>query len=170
MKSSRLFASVVLTALAFALPATAQASGPERSHSSFTYTLADALADYRAFGDNDGDCGGFVLLVSYHVERAVSTWPDRQVRHVHYTGHVYSSADTSRSLIRSGDFKITFWLAPDGAVTGVTRTGVFDYVVIDGHRVNTHVGRDVIDFATGSSTATPRAGAGVRAAVCDALR
>jgi hypothetical protein len=42
--------------------------------------------------------------------RQVAVWPDREVRHVHYTGHAYSSIDTSRSIERSGDFKLTFWL------------------------------------------------------------
>ena len=170
MSRSRLLVSALFAALTLALPSIAQAGGPERSHTSFTYTLADAVADYRAFGDNSGDCGGFVLLVDYHVERDVSRWPDREVRHVHYTGHVHSSVDTSRSLVRNGDFKLTFWLGPDGAPTGLTRTGVFEYVVIDGHRINTHVGRDAMDLATGSGSQTPRAGDAVRAAVCNALR
>lgn len=162
---------VVMAALALVFPATATASatGPERFHASFTYTLADAVADYEAFGDNSGDCGDFVLLVDYTVERDVARWPDREVRHIQYIGNVYSSADTSRSLVRGGNFTLTQWLDSSGAPYALTRTGVFEYVKIDGRRVVTHVGRDELDFATGPISGTPKAGDAVRRAVCEAL-
>jgi hypothetical protein len=170
MSRTRYAAAAALAALAaLALPATASAAGPERSETSFTYTLADAVADYQAFGEHAGDCGDFVLLVDFTVERNVARWPDREVRHIQYIGHVYSSADTSRSLVRGGDFNLTFWLDPSGAPYAVTRTGMFEYVEINGQRVVTHVGRDELDFATGPISATPKAGDEVRQAVCDAL-
>jgi hypothetical protein len=161
---------LALAAMSLAGPAVVSAAGPEFSQASFTYTLADALADYQAYGDNAGDCGDFVLLIDYAVERDVARWPDREVRHVHYTGHFYSSADTSRSIVRAGDFNIEFALDAAGDPTSVTRTGVTEYVIIDGQRVVTHVGRDVLDFATGPISATPKAGSDLRAVVCDALR
>jgi hypothetical protein len=161
---------LALAAISLALPAGVSAAGPEQFHTSFTYTLADALADQQAYGENAGDCGDFVLLIDYAVERDVARWADREVRHVHYTGHFYSSADTSRSIVRNGDFKIEFALDAAGDPTSVTRTGVTEYVVIEGQRVVTHVGRDVLDFATGPISATPRAGGDLRAVVCDALR
>jgi len=159
----------MLFVLGLALPAAATAAGPERFESTFTYTLEDAIADYQAFGDNSGDCGDFVLLVDFTVVRQVSVWPDREVRHVHYTGHAYSSADTSRSIERSGDFNLTLWLDSSGEPTGITRTGVFEYVVIDGRRIVTHVGRDELSFATGPISATPKAGDAVAEAACNAL-
>ena len=162
--------ALIVAAVGLALPASGFAAGPERFSGSFTYTLADALADYAAFGDNAGDCGDFVLLIDYTVQRDVTVWPDREVRHVHYTGNFYSSADTSRSIPRSGDFNISFSLDANGMPTAVTRTGLFEYVTIDGSRVVTHVGRDELDFATGPISATPKAGGDVVQAVCDALR
>ena len=168
--SRRLGFVLSLSVLAFAIPTSASAAGPEHFQTSFTYTLADAIADYQAFGDNAGDCGDFVLLVDFTVERRVTLWPDREVRHVQYLGNVYSSADTTRSLVRGGNFNLTFWLDANGAPTGLTRTGVFEYVVIDGARVVTHVGRDELDFATGPISSTPTAGDEVRQAVCAALR
>ena len=161
---------LAITAMSLALPAVVSAAGPERFHASATYTLDDALADYQAYGDNSGDCGDFVLLVDFVVERDVARWPDREVRHVHFSGHVYNSADTSRWLVRGGDFNIEFALDAAGDPTSITRTGVMDYVIIDGQRVVTHVGHDVLDFATGPISTTPRAGGDVRAVVCDALR
>jgi hypothetical protein len=170
MSRIRLALALAIATIGLALPAPGFAAAPERFSTSFTYTLQDALADYAAFGDNSGDCGDFVLLVDFSVVRDVSIWPDREVRHVHYEGHVYSSADTSRSIERSGDFKLTFALDANGVPTTITRTGVFEYVVIDGRRVVTHVGRDELSFATGPISATPKAGDAVRQAVCDALR
>jgi hypothetical protein len=162
--------ALVVAAVGLALPAAGFAAGPDRFSGSFTYTLADALADSAAFGDNAGDCGDFVLLIDYTVERAVTIWPDREVRHVHYEGNFYSSADTSRSIERSGDFNITFALDATGMPYAVTRTGLFEYVTIDGRRVVTHVGRDALDFATGPISGTPKSGGDVVQAVCDALR
>ena len=170
MSRRRLGMALTLLAVALALPGAASATGPERFETTFTYTLEDAIADYQAFGEHGGDCGDFVLLIDFSVEREVSLWPDREVRHVHYTGHFYSSADTSRSIERSGDFKITLWLDENGAPTGVTRTGVFAYVVIDGQRIVYNVGRDELDFATGPISATPKGGDVLAQAACDALR
>jgi hypothetical protein len=169
MSTARSTTAAALAALALATPAAASATGPEFSEATFTYTLDDAVADYQAFGEHAGDCGEFVLLVDYTVERDVAQWPDREVRHVHYLGHVYSSADTARSLVRGGDFTLTLWLDPDGEPTGITRTGAFEYVEIGGRRVVTHVGRDELDFVAGPISSTPKAGDAVRQAVCEAL-
>jgi hypothetical protein len=167
---SRRLAIALTLALGLALPSAVSAAGPERFETSFTYTLDDAIADYQAFGDNAGDCGDFVLLIDFSVVREVAVWPDREVRHVHYTGHFYSSADTSRSIERSGDFKLTMWLDANGEPTGITRTGVFAYVVIDGQRIVFNVGRDELSFATGPISQTPKAGDAFAGAACDALR
>jgi hypothetical protein len=170
MSRIRMALAIALTVAGLALPSAASAAGPERFGSSFTYTLADAIADYAAFGENAGNCGDFVLLIDYTVEREVAVWPDREVRHVHYSGHFYSSADTSRSIGRGGDFNLTFWLDSSGTPVAVTRTGLFEYAEINGSRVVTHVGREEIDFATGPISITPHAGDAVREAVCNALR
>ena len=168
MRRSLAGATLALVA-SFAISGVSAASGPERFETTFTYTLADAIADYESFGDNGGDCGAFVLLVDFSVERHVAVWADREVRHVHYTGHYYSSIDTTRSIERSGDFVLTLWLDPSGQPTGVTRTGVFEYIVVDGRRITTTVGRDELSFVTGPISATPKAGAQLTQEACDAL-
>jgi hypothetical protein len=167
----RLVRGVLLAMFLLAVvgPSATLANGPTHARVSFTYTLADAIADYHNFGDNAGDCGDFVLLVDFHVERLVTTWPDREIREVQYTGHFYNSTNTSRSIVRGGDFVLTFRLAPDGSPETVTRRGVMEYVIINGRRVVTHAGRDVVSFATGPISSTPKAGGDVRAVVCDAL-
>lgn len=170
MSRIRMALALAVAAVGLAFPASGLAAGPERFSGSFTFTLADAIFEYETFGAHAGDCGDFVLLIDYTVERDVTVWPDREVRHVHYEGNFYSSADTSRSIGRGGDFNITFWLDADGFPYAVTRTGVFEYAVIDGARVVTKVGRDELDFATGPISATPKAGDQVAQAACDALR
>ena len=168
--SRRRFGGVVtLLALALALPGGAAAVGPQHFETTFTWTLQDSIADYEAFGGNEGDCGEFVLLIDYNVVREVTRWPDREVRHVHYTGHFYSSADTSRSIERGGDFNLTLWLDANGEPTGFTRTGVFEYVVIGGRRIVTHVGRDEVSFAMGFLSSTPKAGDSLTEVACAAL-
>jgi hypothetical protein len=164
--------SVLLAAFVLAIvgPSAASAAEPTHSRMSFTYTLADAVADNQAYGDNSGDCGDFVLLVDFTVERLVTTWPDREIREIHYIGNVYNSTDTSRSLVRGGDFVLELRFSADGSPETITRTGVMEYVVIDGRRVVTHAGRDVLSFETGPISATPKAGGDVREVVCDALR
>ena len=170
MSRIRLLA-LALTSLALAFPSASIAAGPERFTTSFTFTLADAIAEYEAFGVHAGDCGDFVLLIDFTVERDVLLFEDREVRHIHYTGHFYSSADTSRSVIRGGDFNLTLWLDSEGFPYAITRTGVFEYAIVDGAKIVTNVGRDELDFATGPISATPRAGEPeVSQAVCDALR
>ncbi len=63
------------------------AAAPVRSTTTGTFTLADAIFEYENFGVIDGDCGDFVLLVDFDVVRTITTWPDREVRHVRYDGH-----------------------------------------------------------------------------------
>ena len=68
-------------------------------------------------------------LVDFHVERDVYRWPDREVRHVRYTGNFYSSADTSKSIPRNGDFGLTLAFDGNGDPISITRTGVMQYVI-----------------------------------------
>ena len=148
------------------------AAAPVRSTTTGTFTLADAIFEYENFGVIDGDCGDFVLLVDFDVVRTVTTWPDREVRHVRYDGHFYNASDTSKSIVRNGDFTLTFRYDEAGELLKLTQTGLFEYVEIDGHRVPTIAGRATTDFATDPPTAwaTPRASSETASFVCDALR
>jgi hypothetical protein len=113
-----------------------------------------------------------VLLVDFEVVRAVTTWPDREIRHVHYEGHFYNASDTSKSIVRNGDFNLTFRYDAGGELRELIQTGLFEYVVVDGHRIPTVVGRATTDFSSDPPTgwATPHAGGPTPAFVCDALR
>ena len=155
-----------------AVAAPVAAAAPVHSTTTGTYSLADALFDYENFGIYDGDCGDFVLLVDFEVVRAVTTWPDREVRHVRYEGHFYNASDTSKSIVRNGDFTLTFRFDAAGGLSELTSTGLYEYVEVDGHRVPTVAGRWTTDFSADPPTnrATPNADQATEAFVCDALR
>jgi hypothetical protein len=148
------------------------AASPVRSTSTATFSLADAIFEYETFGVIDGDCGDFVLLVDFDVVRQVITWPDREVRHVRYTGHFYNATDTSKSIVRNGQFSLTFSFDATGELAGLIQTGLFEYVVIDGHRFPTIVGRAATDLGIDPpiTLTTPHAVTETPAFVCDALR
>jgi FlaG/FlaF family flagellin (archaellin) len=160
----------VILLLTAAVPVAAAA--PVQSTTTGSFTLADAIFEYQNFDVYDGDCGDFVLLVDYDVVREVTTWPDREIRHVHYDGHFYNASDTSKSIVRSGDFAFTFRFDESGALLELTQTGLFEYVEVDGHRVPTIAGRATTDFTSDPPARwdTPRASTETPAFVCEALR
>ena len=148
------------------------AAAPVQSTTTGTFTLADAIFEYQNFDVIDGDCGDFVLLVDFDVVRHVTTWPDREIRHVHYDGHFYNASDTSKSIVRSGDFALTFRFDDTGVLLDLTQTGLFEYVEINGHRVPTITGRATTDFTADPPArwGTPHASTDTPAFVCEALR
>jgi hypothetical protein len=148
------------------------ATTPVHSTTTGMYTLADAIFDYENFDVYDGDCGDFVLLVDFDVVRNVTTWPDREIRHVQYEGHFYNASDTSKRIVRNGDFTLTFRFGAAGDLLEITSTGSYEYVEIDGHRVPTIAGRSATDFASDPPTnrTTPHASTVTPDFVCDALR
>ena len=91
--------------------------------------------------------------------RNVTTWPDREIRHVHYDGHFYNASDTSKSIVRGGDFTLTFRFDTSGGLSQLTSTGLFEYVEVDGHRVPTIAGRSTTDLSSDPPTnrTTPHA-------------
>jgi hypothetical protein len=148
------------------------AAAPVHSTTTGTVTLADAIFEYENFDVYDGDCGDFVLLVDFHVVREVTTWADRETRHVHYEGHFYNASDTSKSIVRNGDFTFTFRFDDAGELVELIQTGLFEYVEIDGHRVPTITGRATTNFSADPPGRwdTPHASTETPAFVCDALR
>jgi hypothetical protein len=145
---------------------------PVQSTTTGTFTLADAIFEYENFDVFDGDCGDFVLLVDYQVVREVMTWPDREIRHVQYDGHFYNASDTSKSIVRNGDFMLTFRFDDSGALLELTSTGLYEYVEVGGHRMPTITGRATTDFTFDPPTTrtTPHASTQTPAFVCDTLR
>jgi hypothetical protein len=169
---SRFSTLPVALILALIAAAPVAAAAPNHSTTSGTFTLADAIFEYENFGVYDGDCGDFFLLVDYDVVRQVTTWPDREIRHVRYEGHFYNATDTSKSIVRNGAFVLTFRFDETGALVELTSTGLYEYVEIDGHRVPTIAGRGTTDFSLDPVVrrTTPHASTATPAFVCESLR
>ena len=169
---SRFAMLFVALLMLFVAAAPVAAAEPVHSTTTGTYSLMDAIFDYENFGIYDGDCGDFVLLVDFDVVRAVTMWPDREVRHVRYEGHFYNASYTSKSIVRNGHFTLTFRFDATGGLLGLTSTGLYEYVEVEGHRLPTIAGRSMTDFAFDPpiSRTTPHASTETPAFVCDALR
>ena len=169
---SRFAMLFVALLMLFVVPPPVVAAEPVHSTTTGTYSLADAIFDYENFGIYDGDCGDFVLLVDFDVIRSVTTWPDREIRHVRYEGHFYNASDTSKSIVRNGKFALTFRFDATGGLLDLTSTGLYEYVEVEGHQLPTIAGRSMTDFAFDPpiSRTTPHATTETPAFVCDALR
>lgn len=137
-----------------------------------TWTLEMALAELAIDPEaHDGDCGSFVLVVDYTVARRTITQPDGDViRHVSYTGNIYNASDTSESLPRSGTFMILLDFEGE-SLQRIVRSGLFEWVEVDGHRVPTQVGRYSVTFGSDGVevASTPRFTNEPPAWLCEAL-
>jgi hypothetical protein len=125
------------------------AHGPEISHNtSFSYTLAESLADLAADPDSyEVDCGTFKVISTFDVTRNISTWDNREFRHIVYNGFYVNASDPSKTLPRNGDFERTTWFdANDDAIRQAQR-GVQIWTVLDGRRVNLVTGIGVDENA-----------------------
>jgi hypothetical protein len=124
-----------------ALAAPVAAAEPARSvQQIIPYTLADAVADYEAFGDAFTDCGDFDILATFTGTVTVTDWGDKMLRHVVFTGAFYNAADLSTSAERIGN--TATWRVFDGAGnwTEVHIHGISNQAVLDGGR---HIPVDV---------------------------
>ena len=115
----------------------AAASGPEISRgTSITYSLADALADFAADPTGyDIDCGTFKVIDTFTATRIIQLWPDREFRHIVYSGFYVNASDPSKMLPRNGDFERTTLFDANGDAVSRTQRGVQIWTVLDGHRV-----------------------------------
>jgi hypothetical protein len=125
------------------LPVAAHAPEITRN-TSFSYTLADSLADFANDpGSYEVDCGAFKVIATFDVTRTITTWPDRELRHVAYTGFFVNASDPSKMIPRNGTFERTNFFDANGDQVGGTTRGVEVWTVLDGRRVNLSAGLDV---------------------------
>ena len=162
----------MLLALAavFAIAAPTAASAPTRETFVIPpWTLADALADYEAFGGYDFDCGTFHIISTFEGTVTVTDWGDRMLRHVVYTGRYYNASDTTKSAGRIGNTATWREFDENGEWVAVNIHGVQNMAVLpDGRHVPVDVGRAAVNFLAGEETlAGPHGNAD---ALCDALR
>lgn len=70
-------------------------------------------------------------------------WPDREFRHVVYTGLFVNASDPAKTLPRNGDFERTNVFDANGDLVSGTTRGVQVWTVLDGRRVNLVAGLDI---------------------------
>jgi hypothetical protein len=115
------------------------AHGPVISHNtSFSYTLAQSLDDFAADPNNnyEVDCGAFKVISTFDVTRNITTWDDRQFRHIVFSGFYVNASDPSKTLPRNGDFERMTRFDANGDTISQTQRGVLIWTVLDGRRVN----------------------------------
>lgn len=141
---------LVLGLLAAASTLSVAAHGPVISHStSFSYTLAEALADFAADPNGyDVDCGTFKVIDTFDVTRNITTWDDREFRHIVYNGFYVNASDPSKTLPRNGDFERTTRFDANGDPVSVIQRGVQIWTVLDGRRVTLVAGTGIDENAT----------------------
>jgi hypothetical protein len=154
---------------AFAAPAAAAA--PTRTvQEIFPYTLANAVADYQAFGDAFTDCGDFDVLATFTGTVTVTDWGDRMLRHVVFGGAFYNAADLSKSAERIGNTATWRVFDDAGNWTEVHIHGISNQAVLDdGRRIPIDVGYAGFSLALEEvlASAGPK---GNTDELCDALR
>jgi hypothetical protein len=123
------------------------AHGPDISrNTSFSYTLADSLADFANDPNSyEVDCGAFKAIATYDVTRSIYSWDNREFRHIVYTGLFVNASDPSKTIPRNGDFERTTVFDANGEPVSGTSRGVQVWTVLDGRRVNLVAGLDVIE-------------------------
>lgn len=126
------------------------AHGPEISHNtSFSYTLAEAVADLAADPNEYAvDCGTFKVIVTFDVTRTIITWDDREFRHIVYNGFYVNASDTSKMVPRNGDFERTTLFDANGDFVSRTQRGVQIWTVLDGRRVTLIAGIGIDENAS----------------------
>ena len=140
--------ALALGLLTAASTLSAVASGPDVSrNTSFSYTLADSMADYADDPANnfEVDCGTFKVISTFDVTRTIITWPDREFRHIVYSGFYVNASDTSKMIPRNGDFERTTWFDANGDFIRRDQRGVQIWTVLGGKRVNLVIGLGIDD-------------------------
>ena len=134
------------------------------------YTLADAQADYAAFGEGFADCGDFDILATFEGSVSVTDWGDKMLRHVTYTGGFYNASDPSRSAGRVGNTATWRSFNEAGDWTEVHIHGLRELAVLDdGRRIAVDIGYSAFSFELEEvlHEAGPK---GDVAQLCEALR
>ena len=161
--------AAVIALAAMAMPTLAAA--PTRTVLEIpAYTLADAQADYAAFGEGFADCGDFVILATFGGTVTVTDWGDKMLRHVVYTGGFYNASDPSKSAGRLGNTATWRYFNSAGDWTEVHIHGLREMAVLDdGRHIAVDVGYSAFSFELEEvlHEAGPK---GDTAALCDALR
>jgi outer membrane receptor protein involved in Fe transport len=148
MKAMRLALLIVAGVLSLAVASPAVAAPPTIDDQTFTVTRADALAAYEESGEVFQDCGDFVVLAAFTVERRVITFEDRELRLVSFTGELFRQ-DTGVAVTYAGSARIQVTFDPTGEIETITTTGLARYLIdLEGNRIVFDAGYFTGDFSS----------------------
>ena len=138
--------AALMALVAMAMPVAAAA--PTRTVLEIpAYTLADAQADYAAFGEGFADCGDFDILATFEGSVTVTDWGHKMLRHVTYTGGFYNASDPSKSAGRVGNTATWRYFNAAGDWTEVHIHGLREMAVLDdGRHIAVDVGYSAFSF------------------------
>ena len=145
---TRLVLIIVACFLSLAVASPASAASPIIDDQTLTVTRADALAAYEESGEVSQDCGDFVVLAAFTVERRVITFEDRELRLVSFTGELFR-LDTGVAVTYAGSARIQVTFDPNGEIETITTTGLARYLIdLEGNRIVFDAGYFKGDFSS----------------------
>ena len=150
MKAMRLALSIVAGVLSLAVASPAFAAKPIMGDETVTVTRQDALDAYAADPtDIFQDCGDFVVLAAFTIERRVITFEDRELRLVSFTGELFRPDDTGLAVTYAGSARIEVKFGPTGEPETITTTGLARYLIdLEGKRIVFDAGFFTGDFSS----------------------
>lgn len=107
-----------------------------------------ALEAYEESGERYLDCGDFVVLAAFTLERRVITFEDRELRLVSFTGELFR-LDTGLTVTYAGSARRTATFGHTGEVETITVTGLAQYLIdLEGNRIVFDAGFREVDFSS----------------------
>jgi hypothetical protein len=145
---TRLLLSIVAGALSLAVASPAVAAPPSIDDQTFTVSREQALEAYAVTGMPYLDCGDFVVLNAFTVERRVITFEDRELRLISFIGELFR-LDTGVTVTYAGSSRREATFGPAGEIETITVTGLGQYLIdLEGNRIVFDVGFRSIDLSS----------------------
>jgi hypothetical protein len=161
--------SVFAGVLSLAVASPAVAAPPVIEDQTFTVSREQALAAYEEFGQVYLDCGDFVVLNAFTVERRVITFEDRELRLISFTGELFRP-DTGVTVTYAGSSRREATFGPTGEIETITITGLAEYLIdLEGNRIVFDAGLRSVDFSSLPPTFTEHGIHRLIEVVCGAL-
>jgi hypothetical protein len=147
----------------------AVAAPPSIDDQTFTVSREQALEAYEESGIPYLDCGDFVVLAAFTVERRVITFEDRELRLISFTGELFR-LDTGVTVTYAGSSRREATFGPTGEIETITITGLAEYLIdLEGNRIVFDAGLRSVDFSSFPPTFTEHGIHRLIEVVCGAL-
>jgi hypothetical protein len=126
----------------------AVAAPPSIDEQTFTVSREQALETYVETGEPLLDCGDFVVLAAFTVERRVITFEDRELRLISFTGELFRP-DTGVTVTYAGSARREATFGPAGEIETIAVTGLAQYLIdVEGNRIVFDAGFREVDLSS----------------------